>query len=74
MREVLDFVIVLAATVGIASSIALLYSLGLRLWEGGTKIRRVRAPQLRRLGGIICFMLCIAIVVYALWLIVPAFH
>ncbi|WP_283169830.1 hypothetical protein [Curtanaerobium respiraculi] len=40
----------------------------------GTKIRRVRAPRLRRLGGITCFMLCIAIVVYALWPIVPAFH
>ena len=70
MQEVTGFAPVLVTAGVVAAAIATLYSCGLRLWEksadGGAAVARVIS--------IVCFAACVAIVLFALWLIVPIFH
>lgn len=67
----LSFVIVLATAIGIATSVTALYALGLRFWAWGTPHQ---GNALARAASVICFGLCVAIILFALWLIVPQFH
>lgn len=73
MGEVLNFVRVLAVTVGVACSVGALYASGLRLWlTSGTPGGQVVTG--RRAGAVALFVACAAVVLVALWLIIPAFH
>jgi hypothetical protein len=73
MTEITNFVLVLVVAVGVATSIAVLYSSGLRLWAAGET--DTEAPHLmKRTLSCVCFAMCAAIVLFALWLMIPAFH
>ena len=90
MQEVMNFVLVLACAMGVAGAIGALYATGLRLWIRGAQAdemwadtdagaverrsRHCRAYVFARVGSAVCFALCVAIVLVALWLIIPAFH
>jgi hypothetical protein len=55
-----------------ASSLVALYAAGLRLlaWShSGASLTRTK-----RLGAVVCFVACAALVVYGIYLIVPALH
>ncbi|MCU1423830.1 MAG: hypothetical protein JWM51_121 [Microbacteriaceae bacterium] len=60
------FFVVVVATLVSASAVVTLYSLGLRLSD--------RATGWRRSAGIGCFVACAAVIVYGVYLIIPAFH
>lgn len=70
MQEATGFATVLLTAVIVAGLIATLYALGLRLWEkaaeGGVAVARV--------GAVACFATCVAVVLFALWLMIPIFH
>lgn len=70
MQEITGFVTVLLTAVIVAAGIATLYSVGLRLWERGGDGGAIAV----RAVSVVCFAACIAIVLFALWLIIPAFH
>lgn len=74
MQEVLNFVIVLVAAVGIASVISVLYASGLRLWAKGGINEKGEAQLTPRIASVVCFALCVFIVLFALWLMIPMFH
>lgn len=73
-QEMISFVTVLVVAVCVASSISVLYASGLRLWAraDGDDVRGERI--ITRLGSAVCFAACIAIVLFALWLMIPLFH
>lgn len=81
-EEVLNFVAVLVTAVCIAGIISSLYAMGLRLWagssvdvEGEGEVSGSGGPNmLMRTGAAICFAACVAIVLFALWLMIPMFH
>jgi hypothetical protein len=60
------FLVVLVATLVGASLVVTLYSFGLRLLDRSTGPKRV--------VGIGCFVLCALVVLYGVYLIIPAFH
>ena len=60
------FAIVVLATLAAAGTTVALYSLGLRLSDGG--------GIWRRRTGTLCFVVCGLVVIYGVYLIVPAFH
>jgi hypothetical protein len=60
------FLVVLFATLLGASLVVTLYSLGLRLLDRSTGARRV--------AGIACFVVCALVVLYGVYLIIPALH
>jgi hypothetical protein len=60
------FLVVLFATLVGASLVVTLYSLGLRLLD--------RSTGLRRGAGVACFVVCALVVLYGVYLIIPAFH
>lgn len=76
MQEMINFLTVLAVAVGIAGSIGVMYSSGLRFWARGSE------PQTKSSAGRIalrfvsaaCFAACAIVVLFALWLIIPIFH
>ncbi len=75
MQEIGSFIAVLVVAVGVAAVIGTLYATGLRLWaksepqgEGGSVNAGARA------GSITCYAVCVAIVLFALWLMIPLFH
>lgn len=74
LQEVFNFFIVLACAVGIACVIGTLYAFGLRLWARGSAETEGGAHVVFRIGSALCFALCVAIVLFALWLMIPAFH
>ena len=74
-QEITSFVLVLVTAVVVASVISTLYATGIRMWSGvevagsnGTQVSKHKA------AGIVCFALCVAIVLFALWLMIPMFH
>lgn len=73
-EEIMSFVAVLVVAVGVASVISCLYALGLRLWERGAVEADGGAHMIPRLFSCVCFAGCIAIVLFALWLMIPLFH
>jgi hypothetical protein len=60
------FLVVLLATLVGASLVVSLYSLGLRLLD--------RSTGVRRFAGVACFVVCALVVLYGVYLIIPAFH
>ncbi len=72
-HEIMNFVTVLVAAVCVAGSIAVLYASGLRLWAAGETDTQA-AHLTSRILSAICFAACVAIVLFALWLMIPAFH
>ena len=83
LQEIISFVTVLVVAICIASAVSVLYAFGLRLLSrasesasSGVAIGLHRAPAhiFTRLAAAMCFALCAAIVIFALWLMIPAFH
>lgn len=75
MAEVFSFLTVLVVTVVVACSISILYATGLRLWAKSSGVDTSgQAPIMTRLFSVICFALCVIIVLFALWLMIPQFH
>lgn len=74
VSELVSFVTVLVVAVCIASSISVLYASGLRLWARADGDVERNARIMTRLGSAVCFAACVAIVLFALWLMIPLFH
>lgn len=90
LQEVTSFVAVLLTAVCIASAVSFLYAFGLRLWaraDSGANagaavpgrvaaVGSAHAPShiMTRLASAVCFAACVAIVLFALWLMIPLFH
>lgn len=70
----LSFLIVLLVATAITTTVTSLYALGLRLWASSVVTARGEANLLARTASVLCFTVCVAIVLFALWLIVPQFH
>ena len=73
MSEVVNFATVLVVAVCVAGSIAALYASGLRLWAAGDTDTQA-AHLTSRIWSAVCFAACVAIVLFALGLMSPAFH
>lgn len=73
IKEATSFVTVLVVAVGIASAIGTLYASGLRLWASGETDTQGEHLS-RRVMSAVCFAACVAIVLFALWLMIPVFH
>lgn len=87
IQEAISFATVLLVAVCIAGAVSVLYAFGLRFWsrasvdaltighlhaaEGGA---HDRVHVITRLAAALCFAACAAIVLFALWLMIPAFH
>ena len=74
MQEITSFVTVLVVAICVACAISTLYATGLRLWAGSGVDGEGNAHLMARLGSVVCFAACIAIVLFALWLMIPMFH
>lgn len=70
----LNFFIVLVCAVAIAGSLAALYANGVRLLAAASIDAEGIRHMKSRVGAAFCFAICAAIVLFALWLIVPVFH
>jgi hypothetical protein len=64
-----SFVLVLAVSIVAACGLVALFSLGLRLAGPETS-----KTGIRRILGIVCFVLCGLLVAYGVWWIIPVFH
>lgn len=67
------FVIVAVATLVASMTVVGFYGLGVRLLAVATDAVPTRQPVVR-LGAYACFAVCVAAVLYGIYLIVPAFH
>jgi hypothetical protein len=74
MQEVINFLTVLVVAVAIAGGLGVLYASGLRLWAQGGVDSKGNARIFCRLFSVICFMACVVIILFALWLMIPIFH
>lgn len=72
--ELTSFATVLTVAVCVACAISVLYASGLRLWAAGSVDAQGNAHILHRVVSVICFTACVAIVLFALWLMIPMFH
>ncbi len=72
--EITSFVTVLLVAVCVASAVSVLYASGLRLWAAGALDAQGNAHLGQRICSVICFTACVAIVLFALWLMIPFFH
>ncbi|HIS41018.1 MAG TPA: hypothetical protein IAC12_09355 [Candidatus Aphodovivens avistercoris] len=73
-QELMSFLTVLVVAIVVAGGISTLYALGLRLWAAGAVEVDEGTHLLPRLGSVVCFAACVAIVLFALWLMIPLFH
>ena len=73
-QEILSFATVLVVAVVIACAVSTLYAFGIRLWARGTAESEGGTHLTLRLASCVCFAACIAIVLFALWLMIPVFH
>ena len=73
-QEIGNFISVLFTAVVVACVISVLYSSGIRLWAAGALDSNGNAHLMHRIGAVVCFVLCVAIVLFALWLMIPFFH
>ncbi len=64
------FVVVAVASLVSACLLVALYALGVRLITSTGDL----LPRTRRLAGVVCFVLCGALVLFGIYLIVPALH
>lgn len=69
-----NFFIVLVCAVAIAGALAALYANGVRLLAHASSDEEGVRHMSSRVGAAACFAMCIAIVIFALWLMVPVFH
>lgn len=75
LQEVTSFILVLVVAICVASVISALYATGLLLWARGAVVdNKGGAHVTTRLGAVVCFAACVAIVLFALWLMIPLFH
>ena len=72
--EVISFITVLVVSVCVAGSVSVLYAFGLRMWASGHLDTEGNAHLLHRIGSVVCFCGCVAIILFALWLMIPLFH
>lgn len=72
--EVISFAAVLVVSICVACSVSVLYAFGLRMWANGTLDTEGNAHLLHRIGSVVCFCGCVAIILFALWLMIPLFH
>ncbi len=72
--NIINFFIVLVCAVGIAGMLAALYANGVRLLAHASGDEEGIHHMSSRVGAAFCFAICVAIVLFALWLIIPAFH
>lgn len=65
------FVLVAVVALVAAAALVTLYASGLRLmaWSHSGSLMRTK-----RLGAVVCFVLCGALVLFGIYLIVPALH
>lgn len=74
LQELLNLLVVLLVTAGITCSIAVLYSLCLRLLPSCRFSKALIVQTASRIGFVLCGGACIAIIAFALWMMVPVFH
>ncbi|HIY84305.1 hypothetical protein [Rubneribacter sp.] len=76
LEEMMSFATVLVVAVGVACAISALYASGIRLWAKGVETGEADNDTnlIPRLLGGVCFAACVAIVLFALWLMIPLFH
>ncbi|MEF2560577.1 MAG: hypothetical protein U0M96_05785 [Eggerthellaceae bacterium] len=75
MQEVINFLTVLLVAVGIAGGIGTMYASGLRLWARSTVAEQEGDGYLgSRVASVACFVACVIVVLFALWLMIPLFH
>lgn len=72
--NIVNFLIVLVCAVGIAGMLAALYANGVRLLAHSSADEEGIHHMSSRVGAAFCFSVCAAIVLFALWLIIPVFH
>ncbi len=72
--EISSFITVLVVAICVASAISVLYASGLRLWAAGGVDAQGTPHLMHRVFSVICFTACVAIVLFALWLMIPFFH
>lgn len=86
IQEAVSFATVLVVAVSIAGIVSPLYAFGLRFWSQAStdaltlghlhaaKESPAHVHVITRLAAAVCFAACVAIVLFALWLMIPAFH
>ncbi|MDU6010870.1 MAG: hypothetical protein E6Y86_02325 [Slackia sp.] len=74
MLDVVSLVQTLVVVVAVSATLSMLYSFGIRLWSQGLLDAEGNAHLMHRIGAVLCFMGCVAIVLFALWVMIPAFH
>ena len=75
MQEVINFLTVLLVAVGIAGGIGTMYASGLRLWARSAVAEQEGDSYLgSRVVSVACFVACVVVVLFALWLMIPLFH
>lgn len=74
MQEITSFLTVLAVDVCVAGSICVLYATGIRMWARGAVDSEGNAHLGSRIVSACCFAVCVAIVIFALYMIIPVFH
>lgn len=75
MQEVINFLTVLLVAVGIAGGIGTMYASALRLWARSTVAEQEGDGYLgSRVASVACFVACVIVVLFALWLMIPLFH
>jgi hypothetical protein len=70
MIDWVAFASVAAASLVAACSLVAVYAVGVRLISSTSDV----LPRTRRLTGIACFVICGALVLFGIYLIVPALH
>lgn len=75
MEEVISFLTVLIVAVVIAGGIGTMYATGLRLWARSTAAEQEGHGFMgARITSVACFVACVVVVLFALWLMIPLFH
>ena len=72
--ELRNFAIVLACSVCIAGAVGALYANGIRLLSIAQQDAEGIHHMKTRILASVSFAVCVAIVLFALWLIIPIFH
>ena len=75
MEEVFNFLTVLIVAVVIASGIGTMYASGLRLWARSAAAESKGQGYMgSRVASVACFVACVVVILFALWLMIPIFH
>lgn len=74
MQEVMSFLTVLVVDICVAGAICVLYASGIRMWARGAVDSEGNAHLGARIVSVCCFIACVLIVLFALYMIIPVFH